>query len=218
MEGGAVALLRPKEKLAPEQLLLEPLGALIGALAGLVLEQHLPNAAHRKGPQGQKGRELRGELRAHQAVAADLVVAQAIGAATEVLEPGQGRGLIAPEGEGAAGVALGIPVGISQGIGNWIWIKRLEPLPGPGLGPIRRKPAQAAEIGRGQGGFGRAIQAAAEVAEHQGEALRGDGPGLKQPALLGLEKPIRAQQRADRIQSCGGGLLGKGQQGNAQGR
>ena len=110
MEGGAVALLRPEEKLAPEQLLLEPVGALIGALAGLVLEQHLPNPAHGHRTDGQKGRELRGELGAHQAVAAGLVVAQAIGAATEVLEPGQGRGLIAPEGEGAAGVALGIPV------------------------------------------------------------------------------------------------------------
>ena len=43
-------------------------------------------------------------------------MAQAIGIKTELLQPGQGRGLIAPEGEGAAGVALGIPVRLCQGI------------------------------------------------------------------------------------------------------
>ena len=36
--------------------------------------------------------------------------------------------------------------------------------------------------------------------------------------MLGLEKPIRAQQRADLVQGGGGGLLGEGQQGNALGR
>ena len=36
--------------------------------------------------------------------------------------------------------------------------------------------------------------------------------------MLGLEQPIRAQQRADLVQGGGGGLLGEGQQGNALGR
>jgi hypothetical protein len=43
-------------------------------------------------------------------------VAQAIRDNTKVLEPGQGRGLIALEGESAAGIALVIPAWITKGL------------------------------------------------------------------------------------------------------